>query len=164
MSIFAPSPSASSSPARRWTARACATLAIAFLAFDAVVKVLALPPAIDASVELGFAADAVPWIGLVELACLALYVAPRTSPVGAVLLTGYLGGAIATHLRMQSPLSSHTLFPLYVAALIWLPLQLRDTRVQALLGPARAGTPASDAKQNAEDVSSPSSPPSPSRT
>jgi hypothetical protein len=69
--------------------------------------------------------------------CLILYVIPRTAPLGAVLWTGYLGGAIATHLRLDNPLFSHTLFPIYVAALLWGGLYLRDARVRALVGAAR---------------------------
>ena len=71
-------------------------------------------------------------VGIIELACVALYVIPRTSILGAILLTGYLGGAISTHLRIGSPFFSHTFFPVYVAALIWGGLYLRDNRVRAL--------------------------------
>lgn len=66
-----------------------------------------------------------------------LYAIPRTAPLGAVLWTGYFGGAIATHLRLDNPLLSHTLFPIYVAAFVWGGLYLRDARVRALLDPAR---------------------------
>ena len=62
---------------------------------------------------------------------------PRTAPLGAVLWTGYFGGAVATHLRLDEPLLSHTLFPIYVAAVVWGALYLRDARVRALLRPAR---------------------------
>jgi hypothetical protein len=71
-------------------------------------------------------------IGVLELACLAVYLVPRTAVLGAVLLTGYLGGAIATHVRLENPLFSHVLFPTYVAALVWGGLYLRDRRVSAL--------------------------------
>ena len=78
-----------------------------------------------------------PGLGLLQLALLALYLAPRTSILGAVLWTGYLGGAVATHVRVGSPLATHILFPIYVAALLWLGLWLRDARVRALV-PLRA--------------------------
>jgi hypothetical protein len=65
--------------------------------------------------------------------CLIIYVVPRTAPLGAILWTGYLGGAIATHVRVGNPLASHTLFPIYVAALLWGGLWLRDRRVRGLL-------------------------------
>ncbi|MEZ4449912.1 MAG: DoxX family protein [Nannocystaceae bacterium] len=125
------------SVAARWGARVSAAIAIVFLAFDATLKVLQLAPALEATAELGYATTIVPWLGGIQLACLALYVWPRTAPIGAVLWTGYLGGAIATHARLGAPLLSHTLFPLFVAALLWLPLYLRDPRVRALVGPAR---------------------------
>jgi hypothetical protein len=72
-------------------------------------------------------------IGLVEAACLALYVIPQTSVLGAILFTGYLGGAIATHVRIGSPLFTHVLFPIYVAALIWGGLYAREDRLRSLI-------------------------------
>jgi hypothetical protein len=74
---------------------------------------------------------------MLQLACLVLYLVPRTSVLGAVLWTGYLGGAVATHVRVGNPLLSHTLFPIYVAALLWGGLWLRDQRVRSVL-PLRA--------------------------
>lgn len=119
--------------AQRWTARILAGLGIAFLTLDTCLKILQLPPAMSAAEELGYPASSFVWIGLVQLVCLMLYIVPRTAPVGAVLWTGYLGGAVATHVRLAHPLFSHTLFPLYVAALVWLPLYLRDERVRGLV-------------------------------
>ena len=116
-----------------WTARVLAGLAIVFLTFDTTLKLLQLPPALTAAEELGYPAGSFVWIGLVQLACLMLYAVPRTAPVGAVLWTGYLGGAIATHVRLAHPLLTHTLFPLYLAVLLWLPLYLRDERVRGLV-------------------------------
>ena len=72
-------------------------------------------------------------IGLIELVCLALYLIPRTSVLGALMLTGYLGGAIATHVRIGSPLPTHTLFPIYVALMVWGGLYLRESRLRELL-------------------------------
>jgi len=112
-------------------------LAVAFLAFDTILKLLQLAPAVQATVELGYAAHLVPVIGVIEAVCLVLYVVPRTSVLGAVLLTGYLGGAIATHVRLGSPLPSHTLFPIYVALLIWGGIWLRDEKLRAIF-PLRA--------------------------
>jgi hypothetical protein len=81
-------------------------------------------------------------IGLLELTCVALHLAPRTAVLGAILLTGFLGGAVATHVRVGDPLLSHVLFPTYVGALVWGGLTLRDARVRTLaavlVGPARA--------------------------
>ena len=78
------------------------------------------------------------WIGLIELVCLVLYLVPRTAVSGALLFTGYLGGAIATHVRVGNPLLSHTLFPVYVAAVMWGGLYLRESRLAALI-PFRRG-------------------------
>ena len=104
-----------------------------FLTFDTVIKVLKLAPAVQGTTQLGYPASAVLRIGLIELVCLALYLVPRTSVLGALLLTGYLGGAIATHVRLGSPLLSHTLFPIYVALLLWGGLYLRETRLRELV-------------------------------
>jgi hypothetical protein len=110
-----------------------AVLVALFLTFDTVIKVLKLAPAVQRTTQLGYPASAVLWIGLIELVCLALYLVPRTSVLGALLLTGYLGGAIATHVRLGSPLLSHTLFPIYVALLLWGGLYLRETRLRELV-------------------------------
>jgi hypothetical protein len=104
-----------------------------FLAFDSVVKVLQLDLAVQATIALGYPASTIFWIGAIELTCLVLYLVPRTAVLGALLLTGYLGGAIATHVRIGSPLPSHTLFPIYVALLLWGGLYLREPRLRALL-------------------------------
>ncbi len=104
-----------------------------FLTFDTVIKVLKLAPAVQGTTQLGYPANSVFWIGLIELVSLALYLVPRTSVLGALLLTGYLGGAIATHVRIGSPLLSHTLFPIYVALLLWGGLYLRETRLRELV-------------------------------
>lgn len=108
-------------------------LVSAFLTFDVVMKVLRLAPAVQGTTELGYPVGTVVWIGLIELICLALYLVPRTSVLGAVLLTGYLGGAIATHVRVDSPLLGYTLFPIYVALMVWGGLYLRETRLRELM-------------------------------
>lgn len=109
------------------------TLVALFLTFDTVIKVLRLAPAIQGTTDLGYPAETVLWIGMIELACVGLYLVPRTSVLGALLLTGYLGGAIATHVRVGSPLLSHTFFPIYVALVLWGGLYLRETRLRALV-------------------------------
>jgi DoxX-like family len=116
-----------------WAGRVLSPLAILFLLFDSVLKVLRLAVAVEGTVQLGYPESAVVGIGIVQLTCLALYVIPRTSVLGAVLLTGYLGGAIATHVRIGSPLFTHVLFPIYVAVLIWGGLLLRDERLRSLM-------------------------------
>jgi hypothetical protein len=121
----------------RWAGRALTGIAVLFLALDTAGKLFAVSQVVDGTRQLGFAPHHVLTIGLIELACLVLYLVPRTAPVGAVLWIGYFGGAIATHLRLENPLLTHTLFPIYVAALLWGGLYLRDPRVRALLGAAR---------------------------
>ena len=80
-------------------------------------------------------------LGVIELVLLVLYVVPRTALLGAVLWTGYLGGAIATHVRLENPLFTHVLFPVYIAALLWGALWLRDPRTRVLLSPSRLHRP-----------------------
>jgi hypothetical protein len=104
-----------------------------FLAFDSVIKVLQLDIAVQATTALGYPVSTIVWIGAIELVCLGLYLVPRTAVLGALFLTGHLGGAIATHVRAGSPLASHTLFPIYVALLLWGGIYLREPRLRALL-------------------------------
>ncbi|HKE86705.1 MAG TPA: DoxX family protein [Vicinamibacterales bacterium] len=115
------------------------SLAAIFLAFDTVLKVLQLGPAVEGTVALGYPLNSVRWIGVAELTCLALYLTPRTSVMGALLLTGYLGGATATHVRIASPLFTHILFPTYVALFVWGGLYLRESRLRDLLPLRRGG-------------------------
>ena len=107
-------------------------VAVLFLTFDTVIKLLANPMAIAGTVELGYPAAVVRPLGILCAVMLALLVIPRTAPLGALLLTGYLGGAIATHVRVGNPLFTHVLFPVYVAIMIWGGLYLRDIRVRTL--------------------------------
>ena len=122
-------------PSKRmvWAARAMWAVSVFFLAFDAVGKLLTLAPVVEGSARLGYNEPAVFAIGIIELVCLTLYVVPRTAVLGALLLTGYLGGAVATHFRIGDPLFSHILFPTYVATLLWGALVLRDGRLRQLV-------------------------------
>ncbi|HEY0815919.1 MAG TPA: DoxX family protein [Pseudonocardia sp.] len=104
-----------------------------FLLFDAVTKLLSLPDVVTATEQMGFSAAAVPVIGGVLLVCLALYLVPRTSILGAVLLTGYLGGAVCAQLRIDAPLFSTMLFPVYFGVLVWVALYLRSAPLRALV-------------------------------
>jgi hypothetical protein len=116
-----------------WIGRVLSALAILFLTFDSVIKLLELPVAIQGTTELGYPESVVFGIGLVQLVCLVLYVVPQTSVFGAILFTGYLGGAIATHVRIGSPLFTHILFPIYVAILLWGGLYAREPRLRSLI-------------------------------
>ena len=114
-----------------WTGRILSALAVLFLLFDAVGKLLEVAPVVEGSTALGYPAGTVFTIGTIELLCVVAYVVPGTSVLGAVLMTGYLGGAIATHLRVENPLFTHTLFPIYVALFVWGGLFLRDAGLRA---------------------------------
>jgi len=113
--------------------RALSALAVLFLGVDALAKLLQLGPVVAGTAELGYPPSAVLVIGILEALCVAAYVVPPTAVLGALLLTGYLGGAIATHLRAGNPLFSHILFPVYVALFVWGGLFLREARLRALL-------------------------------
>ena len=121
------------SKATRWIGRTLTGIAVLFLIFDMTIKLVGAAEAVEGTAQLGWAPHHLPILGAIQAACLALYLIPRTAPLGAVLWTGYLGGAIATQLRLDNPLFSHVLFPTYVAALLWGGLYLRDARVRALL-------------------------------
>jgi hypothetical protein len=122
-----------------WAGRIVSGLAAAFMAMDGMVKVLQLPVAVEGTVKLGYAPGIIFWLGLIQIAMLALYLFPRTAVLGAILWTGFLGGAIATHVRLGNPLFSHVLFPTYVAAFLWCGLWLRDARLRAVLPFGGAG-------------------------
>ena len=127
--------SATSTAAR--TGQVLTALVSAFLLFDAAIHVLNIAPVRDGAVTLGFDPDLMLLIGVLELVCLGLYVVRRTSPLGAVLLTGYLGGAFCAQLRIDAPLFSTLLFPVYVGIVVWAGLWLRDQRVRDVLSARR---------------------------
>jgi hypothetical protein len=107
--------------------------AVAFLIVDAVGKLLKVPPVVEAIVKFGYPSRTVLPLGALLLTGVILYVIPRTSVLGAVCLTAFLGGAVATHVRVGSPLFTHVLFPVYVATFLWGGLALRSLRLLALL-------------------------------
>lgn len=107
-----------------------------FLLFDAGMKIANLAAVEESCARMQIPAHLARGIGVLELALVVLYLVPRTAVLGFTLLVGYLGGAVALHLRLGDPLFSHTLFPIYVGAVLGLGLALRDRRVAALVGPA----------------------------
>ena len=111
--------------------RALSAVAVAFLLFDSVGKLLEVAPVVAGTAQLGYPEGIVRTLGVILLLCVVVYLIPRASVLGAILLTGYLGGAVATHVRVGSPLLTHVLFPVYVAAFVWGGLLLRDARVAA---------------------------------
>ena len=117
------------SKAGRWGGWLLGGWVALFLAFDAGVKVLNLDVAVDATTKLGYPAGLVAAIGMIELVCLVAYLIPRTAIVGAILLTGFLGGATATQVRVEDPWFA---FPIVVGAMVWAALYLRDSRVRII--------------------------------
>jgi DoxX-like family len=114
-------------------------LVIAFLLMDAGMKLLALPVVLQAQADLGFEGkDMARLLGAILLVCTVLYAAPRTAVLGAIMLTGYLGGAVAVKLRIGDPLFSNVLFGVYVGVLVWGGIYLRDARLREIL-PLRSG-------------------------
>jgi hypothetical protein len=108
------------------------TLGAMFMLFDAVLHLLVITPVVIAFNQLGYPLSASRTLGVIELACAVLYLTPRTAVLGAILFTGYLGGAIATQVRVGAPLLSTGLFPIYVALFLWGGLYLRDARLRSI--------------------------------
>ncbi len=117
-----------------WTGRVLSGFVVAFLLVDAGTKLVAPQFAIDNSPPLGWELDIVTvrTLGLLLLIPTLLYIWPRTAVLGAVLITGYLGGAIATHMRMDSPLLTHTLFGVYLGLMVWGGLWLRNPALRSV--------------------------------
>src|SRR5215470_10705195 len=122
--------SASVPKKRPWTGYVLTALIASFLLFDCSLKILRLTPAIEANARLGYPANVILPIGIAELICLILFIVPRTSILGAILLTGYLGGATATQVRLEDP---WFFFPVVIGVLVWGGLYLRDERLHALI-------------------------------
>jgi len=124
-----------SSPSRAalWGGRVASGIAVLFLTFDAVFKLIQPAEAVKSTEQLGYPGSVLFGLGVVQIVCLAIYLLPRTAVLGAVLWTGYLGGAVATHVRVGNPWLSHILFPTYVATLLWAGLWLRNARLRELL-------------------------------
>jgi hypothetical protein len=109
-------------------------LVIAFMLMDATMKLMVLPIVVESGAQLGFVgADMARDLGVILLVSTVLYAVPRTAVLGAILLTGYLGGAVATHVRVGSPLFSHVLFGVYLGVMLWGGLYLRDERLRRLV-------------------------------
>lgn len=118
-----------------WAGRIISGLIVLFMLFDAVVKLLKLPAAVEGTIRLGYPAGVVFPLGLVALTCIVLYAIPRTSVLGAILLTGYFGGATATQVRVQD---AWFVFPVILGMLAWAGLYLRDVGLRAQIPLRRA--------------------------
>ncbi|WP_235885734.1 DoxX family protein [Paenibacillus cymbidii] len=119
--------------ARLWMARIMSALVILFMLFDGIGKLAALAPVVDSTLALGYSQKHMLVMGILGLLATVLYAIPRTSIVGALLLTGFWGGAMAAQVRVDAPLIASILFPVYLAVLCWAALWLRDERVRKLL-------------------------------
>jgi hypothetical protein len=117
-----------------WTGFALSAIVVLFLFMDAGAKLAAIRPVLEAGEQIGFPGVSMArTLGVILLACTLLYLYPRTSVLGAILLTAYLGGTVATHLRLGNPLFSHVLFGVYVAVLMWAGLVLRQPALRSWL-------------------------------
>ena len=123
-----------------WTTQVLTAIVVVFLLADASMKLLALPIVLETQAQLGYSTDLTftRGLGLVLLACVALYLHQRTMLLGAVLLTAFFGGTVATHVRVGSPVLTHALFGVYLAVVLLANVYVRDPRIRALL-PLRAG-------------------------
>lgn len=115
-----------------WTGRIITGLVVLFLLFDSVTKLLRVDAVVKACAQLGYTVGDITLIGAILLACVVVYVIPRTAILGAVLLTGYLGGAVDANLRIGTPLFSNLLFPVYFGILVWAELVLREHSLRFL--------------------------------
>ena len=117
-----------------WTGFAMSAVVVLFLLMDSGMKLAAIQPVLEAGQQIGFPGVAMARrLGAVLLVCTLLYVWPRTAVLGAILVTAFLGGAVATHVRLGNPLFSHVLFGVYLGILLWGGLLLREPRLKALL-------------------------------
>jgi hypothetical protein len=121
------------SKARLWTARIMGGLVIAFMLMDSIFKFFPNETVISGTLELGYQAHHIPVIGALGFISVLLFAIPRTQVLGAILLTGYFGGVIATHIRLDNPLFSHILFPVYLAILMWGSLWLKNEGLRKLI-------------------------------
>lgn len=118
---------------RLWSARIMFAIVVLFMLFDGIGKIAKPKTVVETTLALGFGEHHLATIGILSLICTILYVLPHTRILGVLLLTAYLGGAVAAQLRVDSPLLSHTLFPVYIAILAWGPVWLMDQRLRQLI-------------------------------
>lgn len=121
------------SKAKVWTGRVMAGIVILFMLMDSVFKFITNEQVIEGTTSLGFQVHHLPILGTLGLLSIILYIIPRTEVLGAILLTAYWGGAIATHVRLDNPLFSHILFPVYLGILAWGALYLKNEKLADLI-------------------------------
>ena len=115
-----------------WAGRTMSAITSLFLLLDGLMKLLKPAPVVEATARMGYPENVILGLGILLLTCLAVYLIPRTSVLGAILLTGYLGGAVASHVRVRDDMFP-VFFPVIVGVLLWGGLFLRDARLRALL-------------------------------
>lgn len=120
------------SKGRLWTARIMGGIVILFMLMDGIFKLIQPEEVVQGTLELGFAEHHIALIGILALISVLLYAFPRTSILGAVLLTGFWGGVIATHVRLDNPLFSHILFPVFLGILAWGALWIKNEQLRNL--------------------------------
>ena len=120
------------SKSARWTGRVISGLIVLFMLFDGITKMMKVPQVMAATAQIQYPPNLIPLTGAIALICTILYAIPRTSIFGAILLTGYLGGAVVIQLRVSNPVFE-TVFPIIFAVLAWGALYLREPRLRALI-------------------------------
>ena len=120
------------SKGRLWTGRIISALVVLFLLFDSITKVLKVRVVLEASAQLGYPVNTIVAIGIILLVCTVFYIIPQTAVLGTILLTGYLGGAVAANLRIASPMFN-TFFPIVFGVLAWVGIFLRESRLGVLI-------------------------------
>jgi DoxX-like family len=121
------------SKSKLWTARVLRAIVILFLLMDGIMKLIKPNPVVQGMTRLGYPMSLSVPVGITLLLCVALYALPRTTILGGLMLTGYLGGAVASQFRIGEPIISHVLFPVYFGIVIWAELYLRENRLKALI-------------------------------
>ena len=116
-----------------WAGRILTILGTIFLVFDSLGKIFGVQEAVEGTVKLGYPNQVVPIIGILLLIFSIIYIIPRTRMIGLILLTAYLGGAVATHFRIGSPLFTHILFPVYISLIIWGGFYLNEESLKNLI-------------------------------
>lgn len=120
------------SKGRLWTGRIISAVVVLFLLFDSITKVMKVRAVLEASAQLGYPTGTIFTIGIILLICTVFYVIPQTAVLGALLLTGYLGGAVASNLRIGNP-TFNTFFPIVFALLVWVGIFLREPRLGTVI-------------------------------
>lgn len=121
------------SKSTRWVSYILSAIVILFMLLDSIMKFVKPQQVIDGTLALGYGEEHIVILGILGLASTLLYAYPKTSILGAILLTAYFGGAVATHVRLNNPLFTHTLFTVYLGVFAWAGLWLRNSKLRSLI-------------------------------